>query len=151
MSKKLNWGYGIAGVYIFFAFATIAFVIFSRFHKMDLVTKDYYEEELNYQHQIDRNERTRALSQSMEWDYNAVAKMVILKFPADISAKGISGSIMFFRPSDAAQDLVAPIKLSNEGHQIVDASSLPKGLYRLKVFWNTEEEEFYSEDVLVID
>jgi nitrogen fixation protein FixH len=151
MKKKSRWGYGIAGVYIFFALATLGFVIFSRFHQMDLVTKKYYEEELQYQDHIDRSQRTQSLSKALEWEYNATAKIIILKFPADNAVKGISGKIMFFRPSDAAQDLIVPIELSTEGHQLVSASHLSKGMWRMKIFWNAAETEYYSEEILVIE
>jgi len=48
--------------------------------------------------------------------------------PDVLAAQGISGSIMFFRPSDAAQDLIVPISPSKEAHQVVDVSSLGKGM-----------------------
>lgn len=151
MKKKSHWGYGIAGVYILFAISAIGFVIFSRFHQMDLVTKKYYEEELKYQDQIDRTQRANALPQTLNWEYVAAAKSVILKFPVDSLAQQISGTIMFFRPSDARQDLVLPIELSDQGHQVVNAAELSKGMWRMKIFWTTGETEFYNEEVLVIE
>ncbi len=151
MKKKSRWGWGIAGVYTLFALSGIGFVIFSRFHQMDLVTEKYYQEELQYQQHIDRHQRTQALPNAFAWEYNATAKTVILKFPSELAAKGINGDIMFFRPSDAAQDKVIPIELSEQGHQLVDVSHLSKGLWRVKVFWSVGEDEYYNEDVLVIE
>ena len=91
------------------------------------------------------------ISDALKWDYNAAAKSIILKFPLDVATKGVEGMIMFFRPSDAAQDLIVQINLSAEGHQVIDASSLSEGMWRFKVFGNSEEIYFYNEDILVID
>ena len=151
MKNKLNWGWGIALVYIFFAVATLTFVIFSRFHQMDLVTKEYYEEELKYEEQINRQKRTIALENGLEWEYARAAKTVILKFPHDLLEQSITGNIIFFRPSDATQDKVIPILLSEEGHQLINIAHLSAGMWRMKIFWNISEHEYYNEDILIIE
>ncbi len=151
MKTKLNWGWGIALVYIFFALVTLSFVIFTRFHKMDLVTKDYYEEELKYEEQINRQKRTHALANGLEWEFARAANTVILKFPPELLDQSITGTIMFFRPSDATQDNVIPIALSEEGHQLVNVAQLSAGMWRMKIFWNVGEQEYYNEDILIIE
>ena len=77
---------------------------------MDLVTKEYYEEELKYEDQINRQKRTQALANGLEWEFARAAKTVILKFPQNLR---ITGKIMFFRPSDATQDNIIPIEFSD--------------------------------------
>jgi hypothetical protein len=151
MKNKLNWGWGIALVYIFFAVATLAFVIFSRFHQMDLVTKEYYEEELKYEEQINRQKRTSALEHGLQWEFARAAKTVILKFPKNLAENAITGNIMFFRPSDATQDNIIPIQLSEEAHQLVNVAHLSPGKWRMKIFWNVGEQEYYNEDILFIE
>ncbi len=151
MKSKLNWGWGIALVYIFFAVATLAFVFFSRFHQMDLVTKDYYEKELTYEEQINRQKRAMSLENGLQWEFARAAKIIILTFPHDLLDQPITGNIMFFRPSDAAQDKIIPITLTDEGRQMVNVAHLSPGMWRMKIFWNVAEHEYYDEDILIID
>ena len=151
MKNKSNWGKGIAAVYIFFVVALLSFVVFSRFHQVELVTKDYYKNELVYEEQIERHKRTLALPTAFEWEFAKTAKTVILKFPKELAQKSISGTIMFFRPSDATQDKIIPIKLSEDGHQLVNVAHLSSGLWRLKIFWNVGDEEYYNQDIIIIE
>lgn len=151
MKKKFNWGWGIAAVYIFFAVVTLLFVVFSRFHQMDLVTEKYYQAELQYEEQIERHKRTEALSNGLEWEFAQSTKTVILRFPHELVDKSISGTILFFRPSDAKQDKTIPIELSENGHQLVNVGHLSKGMWRIKIFWTVQEKEYYNEEILVIN
>ena len=58
---KLSWGYKIAFVYIIFV-AGIGFLVFkASSQKFDLVTKDYYDQELKYQEVIDQAANTAML------------------------------------------------------------------------------------------
>ena len=50
---KLNWGYGIAIVYILFALSMILFVVKASRQHYDLVNDNYYKEAVNYQTKID--------------------------------------------------------------------------------------------------
>ena len=50
---KLNWGSGIALVYVIFAGSMVAFAIKASRQHYDLVTENYYTEAVNYQQEID--------------------------------------------------------------------------------------------------
>src|SRR6187455_91675 len=59
---KLSWGYKVTFVYIAFV-AGMGFLVFkASSQKFDLVTKDYYEQELKYQQIIDQSANTSKLS-----------------------------------------------------------------------------------------
>ena len=58
----MSWGYKIMFVYIAFV-AGIGFLIFKASNQeFDLVTKDYYEQELKYQQVIDQSANASRLS-----------------------------------------------------------------------------------------
>ena len=60
---KLSWGYKITLVYIAFV-AGMGFLVFkASSQKFDLVTKDYYEQELKYQQVIDQAANSSRLSE----------------------------------------------------------------------------------------
>ena len=60
---KLNWGTGIAMVYITFAVSMVGVVFASRKHDPGLVQKDYYELDLNYQDRLERKQHAAALTE----------------------------------------------------------------------------------------
>ncbi len=153
MKKKKSslWPIGIFSFYSLFVLALLAFIGFSRFHKMDLVTKDYYEEELKYQEHIDRQTRAKALSQALIFHYDKTSKNISLTFPPEIDPATISGTVFFFRPSDARQDLKIPIKVSQDNRQTIDVGNLASGYWRVKIFWNVGEVEYYNEEILIIE
>ncbi len=53
----MNWGVGIAIVYILFVLGMLTLVFKSRSQKIDLVTENYYQQELAYQEEIDAKQR----------------------------------------------------------------------------------------------
>ena len=151
MKKVISWPLGITLVYVFFVTALIAWLLFSFTQDVNLVTDDYYEQELKYQDQIDRIQRTRALSHQLTWQYDKMTKNVTLHLHQDADPQQISGRLIFFRPSDAGHDKQVAINLNAEGMQSVNAANLLPGLWRLKIFWNRNQEEYYSEGILVIE
>jgi hypothetical protein len=149
--KNKSWPIGLTIVFILFFLYLIGFITLSQMNHPDLVTEDYYEEEVAYQDQIERIERSKALSQSIKLNHNTVKQTIELQFPPDLNTESISGSIIFFRPSDAKQDQIHPIRLTTEGKQVIDIKKLSAGMWRVKIFWQTGGEEYYDEIVLAID
>jgi hypothetical protein len=152
LSKKLeSWPVGIAVIYLLFVSLLIAFVIFSRFQQVDLVTEDYYEQELKYQQQIDRTNRAQALSKPVDWKYNVNKDYLLVEFPKEIDPMKVKGHILFFRPSDAKQDKLTALNLTSENTQTINTKNLSSGFWKLKIFWQVENIEYYKEGNLVID
>ena len=73
MEKKqtrFHWGWRIALIYTTFALATIGFMIFSFTQKVDLVSTQYYADELKYDAKMLAEKNTIILSEwiaKIEW------------------------------------------------------------------------------------
>jgi hypothetical protein len=150
MKKSTRWPVGIALFYILFMVTVIAIVIFSAFQEIDLVSEDYYQQEIKYQKQIERISRTNALSEPVYWDYNKSQKYVTIRFPEEIDRERIEGNILFFRPSDAKQDRLIALRLSEKNNQVISTQHLIPGLWKLKIFWKIDQKDFYTEGTLII-
>jgi hypothetical protein len=150
MRSSKSWPVGIAIIYITFVLFLVAFVIFSRFQQVDLVTEDYYDEELKYQQQIDRIDRAQSLSEPVNWTFDNSGNYLILKFPIELDPLKVKGNILFFRPSDAKQDKLTAINLTSENTQIISTKNLTSGIWKLKIFWKVDDAEYYKEGNLVI-
>jgi hypothetical protein len=152
VSKKIkSWPLGIAIIYLSFVFLLIAFGIYSRFQQVDLVTEDYYEQELKYQQQINRINRAQSLSEPVNWKHDNYNDRLLLKFPKEIDPLKVKGHILFFRPSDAKQDKLTALNLTSENTQTINTKTLSSGFWKLKIFWQIDNIEYYKEGNLVID
>jgi len=150
MKKYRSWPAGIAIIYILFVVILLALVIFSSYHSVDLVAKDYYEQEIKYQQQIDRINRADSLSAPVSWHHDKEQRLVTIQFPMELIADDVEGNILFFRPSDAKQDKLMAIRLSSKNIQTISTQHLIPGLWKLKIFWQIDQKDFYAEGILVI-
>ena len=153
MKNRNIWSYGIAVVYVSFITIFLVLVIyFSFFHKqVDLVAENYYEQEVAYQTQIDRIRRTNSLPEEVKIQHHYERRQLLIQFPAGLNYTRIAGRVQFFRPSDAGQDRIVPIELSRQGNQEISTRDFQRGYWKIKIYWQINKEEFYSEESLVIN
>ena len=146
---KWNWGSGIALLYITFAGAIIGMVVYSFRQKIDLVTPEYYAEELAYQSQIDKMNRVRELEKAIDW--KVMAEGIRFMFPETMKAGEIAGTITLFKPSDNTADKQFEIQVDSTGSQWIDVSKLAGGKYKLKLDWSNQGQTYYQEGVVVLN
>ena len=151
MDYSKLWPLGITIIYISFVLFLFVFVFYSGSQQVDLVTDNYYEQELKYQQQINRIERAQSLSQPVEWTHETKKRSLMIQFPSDIDHGRVQGNIWFFRPSDAKQDKMVVLNLSSDGTQFISTKNMSPGYWKLKIFWHINNNEYYKEDVLVIE
>ena len=140
----MNWGHGIA---IFFA-CFVAFMLFlvvkSHQQNIDLVTENYYEQELKYQQQIDKVQNTKDLKEGVKVSHSKGS--IAIHFPK--MAESISGNVQIFRPSDARFDMESTLSPDVEGRQQIATTELPAGYYRIKINWKAGAKEYYTEEAI---
>ncbi len=144
-TKKSHWGIGIAVVYGAFMLLMVGLVIASRFQRSDLVARDYYEQEVKYQDQIDRLRRTAELGHLIIANFDRQTNSIIVDYPAGLPRDQVSGKLMLFRPANAASDRSYDISLDDKNRQVIDCTRLPRGAWKLKFMWHLGAEELYSE------
>jgi hypothetical protein len=143
---KFNWGTGIVISFIIFAAAIFLIILFPFNQRIDLVTKDYYDNELKYQEQINKVDRTALLDERIVINQNS--KELDIKFP--ITYRKVYGEIIFYRPSDERRDFSISINADSTGSQSVNIGSLLPGLWRVKVQWNMNNLQYYYEKNIMI-
>ena len=142
--KKSNWGIGITVFYISFMIVVVAVAIFASAQKIDLVSPDYYWQELGYQKHIEKMGRTNELSQQILFNYeNGIVK---IKFPGQFSYHQISGKVHFFRPSDLKRDFMVNIQPSEQNVQLISTTKLIRGFWRVKIYWAAAGKSYFNED-----
>jgi hypothetical protein len=149
MKKGGFWEIGIWFVYVGFVVFILGCVAFVAFRRTDLVEFDYYEKGLEYQRQIGKIQMGR--NERPQITYSQSRAMVTLVFPDSQISDSISGSILFFRPSDADEDFEIPIKLNSNNIQTVNDKRLGKGFWRVKINWQISDQKYYYENQINIE
>ncbi len=150
MKKENYWPVGITVFLIFFVIANVAFLIFALGIETNLVSENYYEDELVYQKQIDRIQNARQLKDPLQIELQKSGQL-LLQFPEEISGSEIDGTVLLFRPDDKYKDNRIPVRVDEERRQWVDMSGYKKGKWKVKVFWNDRTTKYYNEAPVFIE
>jgi hypothetical protein len=129
----MNWGVGIAIVYILFVVGMLTLVFKSRSQKIDLVTENYYQQELAYQEEIDAKQRVE------DSGCMPVIQKVSNQYKIQIpGSKGnpIQGSLLAYCPSNKKADRLISLKPTYDGQWLLDLDSLSPSQYILKMHWS---------------
>jgi len=146
----MNWGWKIVILYSAFAIMTLAITFYFMGQKVDLVAKDYYKQEIAYQNQIDKMSNSRALAQPIDLEYDRQAFLVKIAFPEQGNGSQIKGTIHFYRPSNADEDVHFEIQLDSLGLQNISVEALTKGFWKVKIVWTSDGMEYYDEKVITL-
>ncbi len=143
------WPYAIVAWFILFGSAMVVWISVAVRQNIDLVSRDYYEHEIRYQQQIDRNARTLPLGAMVKVTYEAAEQRVTVSLPAAHATHAL-GKITFYRPSDARLDRELKLSVNAAGEQRIDAKSLQPGLWKVRVGWTVNGEEYFFDQTMVI-
>ncbi|TGV02649.1 FixH family protein [Flavivirga rizhaonensis] len=132
---KINWGTGIVIAFIGFISFIMYFIITMNVddaYDYDLVTEDYYAEELEYQKDIDKLKNAKHLNENIT--YKKSVEGLIISFPNNIDFKKITGNVFLYRPSNKHLDFETTISLSKPTLLIPD-NRLVDGRWNIKIDW----------------
>ena len=143
----MNWGWKIALAFILFG-VFIGVLVFRSFQEnIDLVSEDYYQQELAYQEQIDKIANSRSLNVPLTFAQQA--QQLVVQFPDDLTAT-VAGEIQLFCPSNRRNDRSVTIALNSDRQQIIPTSKLAKGYYKVKVDWMSGDAAYFTEESIFI-
>lgn len=146
---KLNWGSGIAAVYILFMVGVLIMVFIFMNQDVLLETDNYYSKGIKYQEQIDKAARTNELPEQL------VIKLsnnnIIFSFPKIFKQTKIGGSIYFYRPSNNQKDFAIKIQTDTSAVQMISSDKLEKGLWKVKANWFANNQSYYNEKLLMVN
>jgi nitrogen fixation protein FixH len=140
--KKRRWNPWPVCITIYFTlgFAGCAFfVAFCNRHPADLVAADYYEKEVRYQAQMENMRRAEFASVR----FDRQQQVIQISLAGDTAFKGASGSVDLYRPSATGLDRRVKLEPDTQGMQAIDASSLAPGLWKVRVSWTADKQDFF--------
>lgn len=140
----MSWGKWIIISFALFAiFISILAAICMR-QDISLVSKTYYEDELKYEDQIQCINRTSQLKAKPKISFSEDRLEIHFNSYDHIER----GEVKLFRPSDIGLDKEFTFQPASNTEQKFDLTLLPKGMYKAKVSWKMNGEEYYLEKII---
>ncbi len=142
---KNPWPIGIS-LFIGGLFAGAAFVAVTMIRQpVDLVVKDYYEQDLQHAQRMAEEERAKAMESPPVITRAAAERTVTIAF-----STAATGTITLYRPSDSALDRQYEITLDSERRHMVDTTGMAAGLWRIQLAWVQNGDSYYHTESLVL-
>lgn len=142
--KKLHWGHGLAialGCFMIFILFLI-FVFPMGKQNSEMISNNYYEEELEYQKVIDAKKNAAKLENQPT--YQVTSEGIQITFPKDAKPDGNKANFTLFRTDDSNLDVKKEVTIS-QNYFIIPKKVIIKGSYTLKLKW-TENKIPYQID-----
>jgi nitrogen fixation protein FixH len=144
----MNWGNKILLVFLVFA-AGIFYMVYRSMHvNYELVSKEYYKDEIRYQDIIDASKRASALSKKIEIRQNG--DVITVQWPDEMKNEKVTGVMWFYCAADEAKDRHISLQLDQHGAQQIAKQKLVPGSYIVKLDWTCKNTRYYSEEPLTI-
>ena len=146
---KINWGVGIVIAFVLFIAFIMYFVIRMNVDDKfdhDLVTDEYYQEELKYQESIDKETNARALTTNVSW--SKTDDGLLITFPTNLDYKRIKGKVFLYRPSNKQLDMEVPISLSNH-YLLIPDDSLLDGRWNIYIDWEYNNTSYLFKEEII--
>jgi len=139
----MNWGHKI--IFSFVAFMIfLGILVYRSFQsKVNLVSQDYYKQEIVYQDQINKIENELALEKSVSIVHNSRLNELLIIFPRELEVK--TSRLTLYRPSDASMDRSWNLQLDQENADKISTESLSGGLWQVQVEWSDQSNSYYKE------
>ena len=144
------WPLGFILTLVVFFAGTVGLIVMACSQRVDLVSPDYYERELKFQGQIDRVERTHRAPSQASVAYDAAGQCITVSLPADQAGREINGRIELYRPSAAGLDRAVKLAPDSKGVQRLDAAGLAPGLWKVRVSWTVEQQDYFLDEKVVV-
>lgn len=115
---------------------------------VNLVSSNYYKDELAYQEVIDGTRAANRLSTRPV--LTETSGDMFLTMPAEMRGRSLDGVVVFYCPSDMTRDRRVPLRPDADGRQRIEGRLVPPGNYTVKVSWRVGATLYYAEQPLQI-
>mgnify|MGYP000485157236 CR=1 FL=1 len=140
--KKFTWGHGIALALLLF----VGFILYLIFifpigkQNSELVTENYYEDELEYQKVIDAKKNAETLPQKPL--FAQLPYGIRIAFPEELIDANTKVHFELYSTNDKTKDKKGDTSLDSNHTFIVPKELLSLGSYTLKVRWNKSGKDY---------
>jgi len=144
---RINWGNKLTIVFALFAGLILYMVYRCSVTPVNLVTSEYYKDELVYQQVIDGTKNADALSSAVTLQKNG--SDVVVQLPAEMKQQQVTGTVFFYCASNAGNDKKISLQ-TGDATQVIAAKQLAPGSYKVKITWQAGNKHYYNEQAFKI-
>lgn len=142
MFKNFTWGHGVLvalGAFMIFILSMI-FIFTRGWQNAEMISDNYYEDELHYQAVINAKNNADALSQKPL--YSQSASGIRIDFPKDLKIDNSTVNFHLFRTDDAKLDVAKKVTLDADHAISIPKNVLFPGSYTLKIHWEQNKKPY---------
>ncbi|MFN0213897.1 MAG: FixH family protein [Saprospiraceae bacterium] len=144
---KFNWGTGIVIFFVFFAVSMTCAVVATTRYPPQLVQKDYYALDINYQERMEQKQNAAALVAPPQVSFDGGSKAIQVKLPEGMTAQ--TGTAKCYRSATTSEDLST--KLENTSAIDIPAKAFTPGRWHVELDWETADgKKYFWETALVV-
>lgn len=150
MKIKLHWGWAVVialASFMLFISIIVFQLLFKKEYDHELVSKNYYKDELLYQLEVDKLENAKKLPQ----DLSLIVQdgRLTLVFPEGMNYNTIQGTVYFQYVIEEQHDFELVLSPSSALF-LIDSKQLIKGLWYVTVDWNYQGVSYLYKDKIKI-
>jgi hypothetical protein len=144
LAMKLTWGHKLIFVFILFG-TMMTYMVYRSFGtRVDLVSREYYNDELAYQELIDGAQTVSDKGAALKLTFRG--RVVTVQQPDSSVTRPTEGTAWFYCVSDSDKDQKISLTDSSRGTGALAEVLLKEGRYIAKLRWSTADGDFYSEE-----
>jgi hypothetical protein len=140
--KNFSWGHGVViALFAFIVFILSMLFLFPNGQKnSEMVTDNYYEEELQYQDVIDAKKRADTLQEKPA--YSQDTNGIKIQFPKDYNNTNTTVKFVLNRTDDQNLDIKKAVQLDANQSFTIPTRVLSKGNYTLRLMWTKDKSDY---------
>ncbi len=139
---KISWGHKILFSYLAFVASMLSMVYLTSLQSRELVSDNYYAEELAYQQIIDQSTNTASLSSDVKVE--KLTDRIIIRLPEELQDKKTTGKWSLYFAADSKKDFNGVFE-TKTGISTIILPSKATGMYNMILQWKTASTAYYFE------
>ncbi|MBW3129643.1 FixH family protein [Hymenobacter profundi] len=144
------WPYAIITAFLLFG-SYIGYMVSQTMRTtVDLVSPNYYQQELVYQKRMESVAHMAALPVAVTVTHEAAVSQLQLQLPPSFAGKHLEGQLHFFRPSDLELDFTLPLQPDSDLAQRISTQKMVSGFWRVRVDFTADGQAYFVEKDLTI-
>ena len=145
---KITWGNKLIMVFIAFAMLMGTLIYKCMQQNFELVSKEYYNDELRYQDRIDGMNNANKIS---DVTVQQQGENVAIQLPKEVQGLTLTGAAWFYCAVNSANDRKLPLQVNDEGLMLIDKSAVAKANYIVKLNWQIGDDQYYTEQNITVN
>ncbi len=144
---KISWGHKILFTYLAFVVGIMSMVYLTSLQSRELVSDNYYAEELAYQKIIDQSANTASLSAAVKVEQQT--DKLIIRLPEELQNKQSSGKWSLYFAADSKKDVNGNFE-TKSGVSTILLPAKASGSYKMILNWETAGKTYYFEKMIFL-